>query len=49
MIRSHNEQMEKMITIIMELKDKSNEKKKGKEEQEKRKIVEYFSDDDEFY
>lgn len=41
--------MEKIITLIGELKDKSNEKKKGKEVQEKKQLVEYITDEDEYY
>lgn len=49
LVRSHSEQMEKIISLFMELKDKSNGKKIGKTEKEKIQSIEYFSDDDEFY
>lgn len=47
MLRSRNAQMERIITLITEIKDEG--KKKGKEIKESRQIVDYFSDDDEFY
>lgn len=41
----HNAQMEKIIKLVTELKD--GNKSKGKEE--RRKIIDYTSDDNEYY
>lgn len=47
MLQTHNTQMERIIKLITEMKEEG--KNKGKAERERRKIIEYNTDDDEFF